>query len=194
MKTNTKKIVGTGLFTAIVVVLQLVASAIKFGPFSITLVLAPIIIGAAMYGIGAGAWLGFAFGVTVLISGDAAAFLTINPAGTVITVLLKGTLAGLAAAAVFKALKNVNTLLAVILAGIACPLVNTGIFLIGCRLFFYSTIQQWAAGMGIENAAVYMITVLVGVNFIIELLVNLVLSSAIVKIIDIGIKQNKFHA
>lgn len=75
MKTNTKKIVGTGLFTAIVVVLQLVASAIKFGPFSITLVLAPIIIGAAMYGIGAGAWLGFAFGVTVLISGDAAAFL-----------------------------------------------------------------------------------------------------------------------
>lgn len=194
MKTNTKKIVGTGLFTAIVVVLQLVASAIKFGPFSITLVLAPIIIGAAMYGIGAGAWLGFAFGVTVLISGDAAAFLTINPAGTVITVLLKGTLAGLAAAAVFKALKNVNTLLAVILAGIACPLVNTGIFLIGCRLFFYSTIKQWAAGMGIENAAVYMITVLVGVNFIIELLVNLVLSSAIVKIIDIGIKKNKIHA
>ena len=194
MKTNTKKIVGTGLFTAIVVVLQLVASAIKFGPFSITLVLAPIIIGAAMYGIGAGAWLGFAFGVTVLISGDAAAFLTINPAGTVITVLLKGTLAGLAAAVVFKALKNVNTLLAVILAGIACPLVNTGIFLIGCRLFFYSTIQQWAACMGIENAAVYMITVLVGVNFIIELLVNLVLSSAIVKIIDIGIKKNKIHA
>ena len=91
MKTNTKKIVGTGLFTAIVVVLQLVASAIKFGPFSITLVLAPIIIGAAMYGIGAGAWLGLAFGVTVLISGDAAAFLTINPAGTVITVDRKST-------------------------------------------------------------------------------------------------------
>ena len=37
MNEKTKKIVGIGLFTAIVVVLQLVASTIKFGPFSITL-------------------------------------------------------------------------------------------------------------------------------------------------------------
>ena len=99
MKTNTKtsKVVGLGLFTAIVVVLQFLGSFIKFGPFSITLVLAPIVIGAALYGIGAGAYLGLVFGATVLISGDAAAFLTINPIGTVIIVLLKGMLAGLAA-------------------------------------------------------------------------------------------------
>ena len=74
--TKTQKIVGIGLFTAIIVVLQLLAATIKFGPFSITLVLAPIVIGAALYGIGAGAWLGLVFGVSVLISGDAAAFMT----------------------------------------------------------------------------------------------------------------------
>ena len=55
MKTKTQKVVGMGLFTAIIVALQMLASAIKFGPFSITLVLAPIVIGAALYGIGAGA-------------------------------------------------------------------------------------------------------------------------------------------
>ncbi|MBR3150329.1 MAG: ECF transporter S component, partial [Eubacterium sp.] len=67
MKQNTRKIAGLGLFAAIVVVLQLTGAAIKFGVFSITLTLAPIIIGAALYGIGAGAFLGLAFGIAVLI-------------------------------------------------------------------------------------------------------------------------------
>ena len=71
---NTQKIVGLGLFTAIVIVLQLMGSFIRFGTFSISLVLVPVVIGAALYGAGAGAWLGFVFGVVVLLSGDAAAF------------------------------------------------------------------------------------------------------------------------
>jgi uncharacterized membrane protein len=194
MSSNTQKIrkvVGIGLFTAIVVVLQLLGSFIHFGVFSISLVLAPIVIGAAIYGIGAGAWLGLVFGVTVLLSGDAAAFLTINPAGTVITVLVKGVGAGLAAGAVFKLLEGKSKLGATILAGIVSPIANTGIFLIGCRLFFYSTIQEWGAAAGFENATAYMFLGLAGVNFLVELAINLVLSSAIVKVVEIGKKQVK---
>lgn len=191
MKKNTRKIAGIGLFTAIVIVLQLLGSFIHFGVFSISLVLAPIVIGAAIYGLGAGAWLGLVFGITVLISGDASAFLTINPAGTVITVLVKGICAGLAAGAVFKLLEGKNILGASILAGIVSPIANTGIFLIGCRVFFYSTIQEWAVNAGFENAAAYMFLGLAGVNFLVELAINLVLSSAIVKIVDIGKKQVK---
>lgn len=191
MKTNTKKIVGVGIFTAIVVVLQFLGSFIKFGTFSISLVLVPIVVGAAIYGIGAGAWLGAAFGVTVLISGDAAAFLTVSPVGTVITVLLKGIFAGVAAGAVFKALEGKNKLLSAILASIASPVVNTGIFLLGCRIFFYPTIQEWATAAGMENAGKYMIVGLVGLNFLVELGINLVLSSTIVKLVDIGRKSSK---
>ena len=66
---NTQKIVGLGLFTAIVIVLQLMGSFIRFGTFSISLVLVPVVIGAALYGAGAGAWLGFVFGVVVLLFG-----------------------------------------------------------------------------------------------------------------------------
>ena len=40
---NTQKIVGLGLFTAIVIVLQLMGSFIRFGTFSISLVLVPYI-------------------------------------------------------------------------------------------------------------------------------------------------------
>ena len=48
MKVNAKKIAGIGLMTAIVVVLQLIGSAIRFGTFSISLVLIPIVIGTAL--------------------------------------------------------------------------------------------------------------------------------------------------
>ncbi|WP_298654166.1 ECF transporter S component [uncultured Eubacterium sp.] len=185
--TKTQKIVGIGLFTAIVVALQLLASSIKFGPFSITLVLAPIVIGAALYGIGAGAWLGAAFGVSVLISGDSAAFMTINPAGTVITVLLKGILAGLVAGLIYKALEKTNKTVAVVLAGIACPIVNTGIFLAGCYLFF----QEWLVSVFGTTGFATVVTGLVSVNFAVELGINMVLASVIVRIIDIGKKQLK---
>ncbi|MDD6673267.1 MAG: ECF transporter S component [Eubacteriales bacterium] len=187
MKTNTKtsKVVGLGLFTAIVVVLQLLGSFIKFGPFSITLVLAPIVIGAALYGIGAGAYLGLVFGATVLISGDAAAFLTINPIGTVIIVLLKGMLAGLAAGLVYSLISKASSLAGVIVAGVVCPIVNTGIFLAGCYIFF----QEWLVAVFGTTGFVTVVAGLVGVNFLIELGINMVLSTAIVKIIDLGKKQ-----
>ena len=103
---NTQKIVGLGLFTAIVIVLQLMGSFIRFGTFSISLVLVPVVIGAALYGAGAGAWLGFVFGVVVLLSGDAAAFLGVNALGTILTVLVKGALAGFLSGVVYKALEN----------------------------------------------------------------------------------------
>jgi uncharacterized membrane protein len=191
MKTNTKKIVGIGLMTAIVVVLQLLGSFIKFGVFSISLVLVPIIVGAALYGVGAGAWLGLAFGVTVLASGDAGAFLAVNPVGTVVTVLLKGVLAGLAAGGVYKLIEKKNKLIAVITSGIVAPVVNTGIFILGCWLFFMPLITEWATAAGVENAGLFVLTGVVGVNFFIELAINLVLSTVIVRIIKIAVKERK---
>ncbi|WP_178667106.1 ECF transporter S component [uncultured Eubacterium sp.] len=185
MKTNTQKVVGMGLFTAIIVALQMLASAIKFGPFSITLVLAPIVIGAALYGIGAGAWLGLTFGVTVLISGDAAAFLTINPIGTVLTVIAKGMVAGIVAAVIYKAIEKKNKTVAVVAAGIACPIVNTGIFLIGCYLFF----RDWLIDVFGTTGFATVITGLVSLNFAVELGINMLLASVIVRVIDLGKKQ-----
>lgn len=185
MKTKTQKVVGMGLFTAIIVALQMLASAIKFGPFSITLVLAPIVIGAALYGIGAGAWLGLTFGVTVLISGDASAFLTISPIGTVLTVIAKGMVAGIVAAVIYKAIEKKNKTVAVVAAGIACPIVNTGIFLIGCYLFF----RDWLIAVFGTTGFATVITGLVSVNFAVELGINMLLASVIVRIIDLGKKQ-----
>lgn len=186
MSNTTKKVVGIGLFTAIVVVLQVLAVVIRpTGLFNISLVLVPIVVGAAMYGYKAGAWLGFVFGVVVLIT-DASAFLAVNIPGTIVTCILKGALAGLAAGLVYFLLEKVNLILAVAVAAVVCPVVNTGVFLLGCRVFFFDTINAWAAAAGYESAGRYMIIALVGVNFLIEMAINIVLSPTIVKLINIG--------
>lgn len=184
MDKKIKKMVGIGLFTAIVVVLQLLGGGIKFGTmFSITLVLVPIVVGAAVYGWQAGAWLGFAFGVAVLLTGDAAAFLAINPLATVLVVLVKGTAGGLISGIIYNALSRKNTSLAVVAAAIACPVTNTGIFLIGCKLFFMEAVSAWAVELGFPNATNYMFFGLAGVNFLIELGTNIVLAPVITRLI-----------
>ena len=192
MKTqNTKTMVMAAVLTALVLILQLLGSFIHLGPFSISLVLVPIVIGAASCGVGYGAWLGFVFGLAVLISGDASAFLAVNPMGTIITVLLKGTLCGLLAGIAYKIAAKKNTYLGVGVAAIVCPVVNTGIFLLGCLAFFMPTITMWATEMGLgENVGKYMIVVLVGGNFLAELIINVVLSPTIVRLLNVSRFKN----
>ncbi len=184
-KMSTETMVLGAILTALVVVLQLMGSFIRFGMFSVSLVLMPIVIGAAKGGVKLGGWLGLVFGVTVLLSGDAAAFMAVNPAGTIITVLVKGTLCGLAAGIVYTALEKFNQYGAVIASAIVCPIVNTGIFLIGCVLFFMATITEWGTALGFENAAQYMFLGLAGGNFLFELATNIVLSPVILRILNL---------
>ena len=183
---KTRRLTGLALLTAIIVVLQIVASFIKFGPFSITLALAPIIIGAALFGKGAGAWLGGVFGVGVLLAcvmgwdvGGNILF-TANPLLTAILCIVKGALAGLAAGAVFQAVSKKNMTGGSILAGIVSPVVNTGVFCLGLALFFYDTLVAWAGG---TDLIYYIIFGLTGVNFLLELVINLVLSTVIVRVV-----------
>ena len=173
------------ILTAMVIVLQMLGQFIRFGPFSISLVLVPIVIGAAMCGPKISTWLGFIFGVAVLMT-DAAAFLAISVPGTVITVLLKGMMAGLAAGLICKVFEKKNRTLAVILTAIVCPLVNTGIFLLGCVVFFLDTVTQWGVGAGFDNVGAYLIFGMVGINFLVEMAMNIFLSPVVVRLLNVG--------
>lgn len=181
-----RMIVGLGLLTAIVVVLQFVSMLLRFSAFSITLTLVPIVVGAALYGWKAGAWLGFVFGLAVLLTGDANAFLAVNPVGTVVTVLLKGTLSGLCTGIMYRLVSAKSRVAAVLASAITAPVVNTGIFFLGSLVFFYDTLKEWAGGGDVIG---YIFVALIGFNFFIELGINLVLNPAIVLIIKQGKKS-----
>ena len=188
-KKQTQFLVLGAILTALVVILQFMGSFIRFGPFAISLVLIPIVIGAATCGVKIGTWLGFIFGVVVLISGDASAFLAVNVFGTIVTVLLKGAACGLAAGLIYKLLEKYNRYLAVIAAAVVCPIVNTGVFLLGCVIFFMDTVAEWGAALGFGGTLEYMFLGLVGGNFLFELASNIILSPVIVRVLNIKNKK-----
>ncbi len=185
-KLDTRSLVLLALLTGIAAVLTLLAAALPVYPFTLNLALVPMVIGGALLGPFAGGWLGFTFGFVVLVTGGAAAFFVIDPALSVAIVLLKGTLAGVAAALGYRLLAGKNKTAAAVLAAVLCPLVNTGIFALGVLTFFLPTVRQWGAAAGFNNAVAFVFTGMVGMNILFELGVNILLSPVIVRLIQYG--------
>lgn len=181
---DTRKLIYLSLLTAIVFILQYISLFMRFGTFSLTFVLTPIVVGVATCGVYAGAWLGLVFAIAVFVTGDAALFLQFNIPATILVVVIKGVLAGLAAGAVYKLIEKLNRYCAIFAAALVAPIVNTGIFFLGCEMFFFDDIASFFA-VEAEQVTVFIITGLIGINFIIELVVNLVLAPTVYKILDI---------
>lgn len=182
---NIKKLVGIASLAAVVVVLQLLANYIAIGNVSITLALIPIVVGAILYGPLAGTILGCVMGLMAMIAPSTIAFfMPHNPVATIILCLLKAGLAGAVSGWIFKLLSKKNFVLAIILASIACPIVNTGIFLIGGGLFF-------AGVYGASNALSAFGIIFVGIwmNFVIEFIVNSLLSPAVISIVKVAFRN-----
>ena len=182
-KQKIKRMVGIALLMGMVIVLQFVSGSIPLigGLVSISLVLIPIVLGAAAYGVGCGAFLGATFGVVVAINcitgadpGGAMVFQA-NPALCVAVVLGKGILAGLLSGLAYKTVAKKNSKFAMLFAAIVCPVVNTGTFLICMALFFQDVLAVWAGG---SNVVGYVLSILVLCNFVPELLINVVFSPA----------------
>jgi uncharacterized membrane protein len=184
-KQQTQKLALLALLTAMVAILAYFGGFIKIGGLaSISLTLIPVVLGAALCGPLAGAWLGAVSGIIFFVTADSAFWMGLSAPGTIVTVMVKGILAGLFAGLVYQLLERINRYLAVIVAAIVCPVVNTGIFLVGCRIFFFDTVQAGAAGEGMSTFA-YLIVFFVGLNFVFELLTNIVLSPTILRILNI---------
>lgn len=178
------KMVGIALLMAMVVVLQFVSSMIPpIGFVSISLVLIPIVLGAATYGVGAGALLGTTFAVVTIINcitgadvGGAMIFQA-NPVLCIVVVLAKSVLAGVASGLVYRLLAKCNGYVAMLAAAVVCPVVNTGIFLTCVLVFFQDVIAVWATGAG-ADVVTYVLSILLLCNFLPELLINVVFSPA----------------
>jgi len=188
---RTHKLVMLALLSAIVAVLAYYGGFIKIGGLaSISLTLIPVVVGATLLGPLAGAWLGAVAGVMFFATPDAAFWLGLSVHGTIITVMVKGILAGLFAGIAYKLLEKYNRYVAVLVSAIVCPVVNTGVFLLGSLVFFMDAVSGGAAAEGI-SVGMYLIVFFVGLNFVFELIANVALSPAMVRILDIAKKNVK---
>lgn len=186
---STRTLVLLALLTALVAILAYLGGFIKIGSLaSISLTLIPVVLGAALCGPLAGAWLGGVAGVIFFVTADAAFWMSLSIPGTVITVMVKGILSGLCAGLVYRLLEKFNRYVAVLAAAVVCPIVNTGLFLVGCFLFFMDAVNSGAIAEGLSVGA-YIIIFYVGLNFVFELLSNIILSPALVRLLNIRKKN-----
>ena len=181
---TTKKLTLMALFTALVAILAYLGGFVRIGGLaSISLTLIPVVLGAALCGPVAGAWLGGVAGVVFFMTADAAFWLGLSIPGTIITVMVKGIASGYLAGLVYSILEKKNRYVAVIVSAIVCPVVNTSIFILGCLVFFMDAVRSFAIGEGMAVGA-YLLIFFVGLNFVFELLSNILVSPIIVRLID----------
>lgn len=186
---RTEKLVLMALLTAMVAILAYFGGFIKIGGLaSISLTLIPVVLGGALFGPFAGALLGAIAGIIFFVTPDAGFWFGLSIPGTIITVMIKAILSGFLAGLTYQLLEKVNRYLAVIVSAIVCPVVNTGIFLIGCLIFFTDNVSAEATTAGMSIGA-YLILFYVGLNFVFELVANIVLSPAILRMLNLRNKK-----
>lgn len=191
-----KNIAYFAVLLALVIVLQVFASAIPVGATGATLnfSLVPIVLGALLLGPIGGTLLGLACGIVVLVqvvvlTGNAfyLAIWTNSPVVTTFTCLIKTTAAGFLAGLAYKLISRKNSLAAAFVASAIVPIVNTGIFILGC-LCMMGTIADFGGVSGID-ILVFILVGIVSFNFFIELAINLILTPAIHRVVLIVEKQ-----
>ncbi len=181
-----KKVAILGLFAAVIIVFQLLSYVIKIGTFNLSFVLIPIVLGAVLYGTRVGTVLGALFGIVVVVccitglDGGGYVLFTANPFLTSLICIAKGALAGFVAGIISNCrLRSTKPYLAIILAALAAPIANTGLFCISTLIFFKDILTDWAGG---TELMVYIITGIVGINFIIEFILNAVAAPALFRV------------
>ena len=175
---TSRNIAFLAVLLALVIVLQVFASAVPIGATRISLTLIPIVLGAVLLGPLAGAFLGAAFGVVVIVvaltGGDPFTFTLFgdHPVLTVALCLIKGAAAGFVAGLLYKAIRKKNEYAAVLTASLAAPVVNTGLFILGALLMSDTLNANFVAD---GTTVMYFLVIgCAGINFIIEFIVNAV--------------------
>lgn len=203
MKYNSKKrtlrLAQTAMLIALIAVLQYLATLftqLTGWPISITLTMIPIVIGAVLFGPISGGILGLAFGVITVILGltsidpQIALLLPYAPGAMISMLLIKSTAAGVVAGLIAIPFKKREKLYpAVLMSAILAPLTNTSVYLFFALTFLKDGILQTAEDGVATSVIIAGIIILALANFIIELIIDVVLSHASVRIIQVVTKS-----
>ena len=177
-----QRITGAAVLAAIMIVLQVVGNFVAIGPVSINLSLVPIALSAIMYGPLAASLLGLLSGVMVLFApSTAAVFMPISVIGTVLVCLIKCTAAGFLGSLVYKLLYKKNAILSYILCAMTIAIVNTGLFAVGCLIFFMPLLEE--NSQTYANAYAFLFLGMIGWNFIFEVISASIFVPLLAKII-----------
>lgn len=188
---SAKNVTTLAVLLALVIVLQAFGGSFTIGVVTLNFTLIPIVLGAMMLGAYAGAFLGFASGVVVLIQVIIATerfyniIWTYSPVVTTLICLVKTTVAGYVSGILFRVIPNKR--IGVFVASGIVPIINTGLFILGC-MAMWDTVAMESGG---TNVFMYILVSLVTFNFFVEFAVNLLVAPALHTVYRVVEKQFK---
>lgn len=194
---SARNIATLGILLALVIILQAFGGSFSIGLVTLNFSLIPIVLGALVLGPAAGALLGLANGIVVLVqviiapAGFYFFIWTYSPVVTTLICLLKTTVAGFVGGLLFRVISRKNTYIATFVASASVPVINTLLFVLGCLCMpgTINAFQESIGGYSGMNIFVFICVVLVTFNFFIELAINLVVSPALHTVYRIVEKQ-----
>ena len=184
---KTIRMVFAAFLAALVVVLQFWGNSLTIGPLNLSFVLIPIALAGIMLGPLVGGFLGLLFGIMTLFTPFAIALMEYQGFFTVLVCLLKGMLAGFGAGIIYQVLASKNKTVAIFAAAVATPVINTGVFVLGT--FLLRPAIELVMGREGSGYLVYVLVSLVGLNFLVELAINLIASPALHKLANLAKKK-----
>jgi len=188
-RAKTLRMVQLAFLAALEVVLMLIY--IPIGTISLNFGLVPIVIAGVLFGPVCGAMIGGVSGIVTMIqvlTGQSPFYLFLvatNPVAAALLCVIKTAAAGFLSGLVYKLFMNFSKFKAanVIASAVVCPVVNTGIFALGMLSIFGKPLMDnpdFSALSGGSLVALVFV-VLIGVNFFVELALNVVVCPVISK-------------
>lgn len=193
---TSKNVAFLGIFVALVIVLQLFASAIPMFGVTLNFSLIPIALAGIILGALGGAIVGFACGfvvfITMAVMGGEPSTAYLFQASPVILTLMcigKTTLAGFVSGLLFKAIdkngKPKTRVISVLVSSFIIPIVNTGVYMLGMVLMKGDVAQflgLTSSSAGIVFAVVFG---LIWLNFVLEVAVTGIFTPLVYRVIKI---------
>ena len=153
------------------------------GPFAVTFLTIPVIVGAVTSGPAVGAFLGLIFGLTSFANAFSSAMggvlLNINPIYTFILCVVPRVLEGLLSGYIYKLLNRSgkDNPISVIIGSMSCPVLNTVLYMSALVLLFGNT--EYILNLrGGQNILMFVVS-FVGLQAVVEALVCTVIGSAV---------------
>ena len=199
-----KKLTYFAVLTALTIVLQLLGNTVKIGIVTLNFSLIPIVLAAILLGVWYGTVLGAITGLIILLhcgilgaDGFTNVLFATDPVIISLVCVVKTAAAGAVSALLFKWISKFNGFAATVVAAGIVPVINSGIFILGMLCIIPSLYNAGFLAEG-ANAFAGIVVGFVGLNFVFEFALNVIVAPAlyrVIKIIDSSVfKQSETAA
>ena len=187
---SAKNVALLGILIALVIVLQLFASAIPMFGVTLNFSLIPIAIAGMLLGVTGGAIVGFSCGLVVFITmavlgqePSTAFFFQTRPIILTVMCIGKTTVAGAVCGLIFKLLQDKSVHVAVCVSAVLIPIINTGIYMIGIVLMKDAAAEFMSLTTSSASVVFGVVFGLIWLNFVLEMIINVIFSPALFRVI-----------